>query len=128
MEQAARTIAQALRRERAGQYRLALVGALRVQALIALRQGEVDTATHALVEGLALARAMPYPHGEGRLLEVYGRLHAQQGEFAPACERLAAALAIFRRLGARKDGERAEEQLLSTASLSHVIRHPGLPR
>jgi tetratricopeptide (TPR) repeat protein len=118
IEQAARTLAEALRRERAGQYRLALVGALRVRALIALRQGEVDTAAQALEEGLALARAMPHPHGEGRLLEVYGRLHTQQGAPGPACECLAAALAIFRRLGARKDGERAEEQLLSTPLLS----------
>jgi tetratricopeptide (TPR) repeat protein len=117
IEQAARAIAEALRRERTGQYRLALVGALRVQALIVLRQGEVATATHALEEGLSLARAMPYPHGEGRLLEVYGRLHTKQGEPNSARERLEAALAIFRRLGARKDGERTE-QLLSILPLS----------
>jgi hypothetical protein len=40
-------------------------------------------------------------------------MHAQKGEPELARERLEAALAIFRRLGARKDVERAE-QMLST--------------
>jgi hypothetical protein len=56
---------------------------------------------------------MPYPHGEGRLLEVYGRLHLAGGEPTAARERLEAALAVFRRLGARKDIERTE-RLLAT--------------
>jgi tetratricopeptide (TPR) repeat protein len=112
-DQAARTIEEALRRQRAGQLRRALAATLRVQALVALRQGTVQTAGDALEEGLALARAMPYPHGEGRLLAVYGRLHLERGEVTAARERLVAALAIFQRLGARKDLERTE-QLLAT--------------
>jgi tetratricopeptide (TPR) repeat protein len=114
-DRAARTIAEALRRQRAGQYRFALVDALRVQALVAQRQGHVQTAVDALEEGLRLARAMPYPHGEGRLLAVYGRLHLDQGDATAARERLEAALAIFRRLGARRDIERTA-QLLATLS------------
>jgi tetratricopeptide (TPR) repeat protein len=111
--QAAHTIADALRQARAAGYRLTLVGALRVQALVAMRQDDRLAAEHALEEGLALARPMPYPHGEGRLLEVYGLLHVQQHELDAARERLEAALAIFGRLGARKDLERTE-QLLTT--------------
>jgi hypothetical protein len=54
---------------------------------------------------------MPYSHAEGRLLHVYGEMHVAEGEPGPAQERLEAALAIFRRLGARKDAERVEQAL-----------------
>jgi hypothetical protein len=54
---------------------------------------------------------MQYPYAEARLLQVYGQLHAQQGDHEPARARLGAALAIFRRLGARKDIERTEHLL-----------------
>jgi hypothetical protein len=50
---------------------------------------------------------------EGRLLHVDGVLQLQQGRRAQARERLKAALAIFRRLGAGKDTE-GTEQLLAT--------------
>ena len=110
-DEAARVIAEAGRRARARTYRLTLVTTLRMQALVALRQGAVQTAVDALEEGLQLARALPYPHGEGRLLEVYGRLLLEHGETATARERLEAALAVFLRLGARKDAVRAEQLL-----------------
>ncbi|MGH2345833.1 MAG: tetratricopeptide repeat protein [Chloroflexota bacterium] len=48
---------------------------------------------------------MPYPHGEGRLLHVHDQLQARTGEPALARSSLDAALAIFQRLGARKDIE-----------------------
>jgi hypothetical protein len=54
---------------------------------------------------------MPYPHGEGRLLEAYGELHIQKRGLTTAHGRLHAALAIFRRLGAHKDAERTEQAL-----------------
>ena len=114
-EQAAPTISEAIRRQREGQYRFGLVSALRVQAQVALRQGERHVAEQALEEGLTFARAMPYPHSEGRLLEVYGALHLARGEMGAARELLEAALALFRGLGARKDGERIMD-LLSTIS------------
>jgi tetratricopeptide (TPR) repeat protein len=111
-EQASDVIGGALRRQRAAQYRLGMVGALRVQALIAMRQAQVGEAKRALDEGLALARPMPYPYGEARLLQVYALLHARLGEPEGARDRLDEAHAIFRRLGARNDIEWAE-QLLS---------------
>jgi tetratricopeptide (TPR) repeat protein len=110
-EQAARVITDAVRRARAAQYRLTLVGALRVQALVALRQGDMHSAEHVLEAGLSLAQAIPYPHGEGRLLEVYGQLHRDRGERTAARERLETALTIFRRLGASKDVERTKQNL-----------------
>jgi hypothetical protein len=54
---------------------------------------------------------MPYPYAEARLLHVYGLMHAQKGGPEPARERLEAALALFRRLGARKDAERVEQAI-----------------
>ena len=39
-------------------------------------------------------------------------MHAKKGEPGSARERLEAALAIFRRLGARKDAERVEQALM----------------
>jgi tetratricopeptide (TPR) repeat protein len=109
---AEQTIEQALRRARAEGLRLFLVVALWVQAMILTRRQEWDAAASALDEGLALARATPYPYAEALLLHAYGRLHIERGEGAEARERLEAALASFRRLGARKDVEQVE-QLLS---------------
>lgn len=111
--QAEQTIDQALRRMRAENLRLMLANALRVHAMILIRQARWDAATSALEEGLAVACAMPYPYAKGRLLQVYGQMHTARGEPFPARERLEAALAVFRWLGARKDIEQVA-QLLAT--------------
>lgn len=84
--------------------------------MVALRQQYWEEATTALEEGVALARSMPYPYAEGRLLHVYGQMHIQKGEPALARERLEAALAIFQRLGARKDIEQVEQAIADLAS------------
>jgi tetratricopeptide (TPR) repeat protein len=73
---------------------LALVDALRVQGMVLAKQGQGETAEQVLEEGLALARQMPYPYAEARILEQLGRIDE--------------ALAIFQRLGAKKDIERLE--------------------
>jgi hypothetical protein len=44
---------------------------------------------------------MADPYVEGRLLHVYGAMHASKGQPVPARQRLGEALAILRRLGAR---------------------------
>jgi tetratricopeptide (TPR) repeat protein/transcriptional regulator with XRE-family HTH domain len=105
------TAALAISRSRTEGGQLMLVDALRVQAMIALQAQRWEDARGALEEGLALARVMPYPYAEARLLQVYGSLHVERGEPEQARERLEAALAIFRRLGARKDIERTEHLL-----------------
>jgi tetratricopeptide (TPR) repeat protein len=104
-EHAARVVADAIRRARAQHYQLALVAALRVQAIVASRQGRWAEAVAVLEEGLALTRSLSYPYAEGRLLHLYGATHVQKGEPEPARAWLEAALAIFQRLGARKDLE-----------------------
>jgi tetratricopeptide (TPR) repeat protein len=114
--QAEQTIEQALRRARVEQLRLFLVDALRVQAMLACRQERWTQAVDALEEGLALARAMPYPYAEARLLHVYGVVRAQQEKPEAARERLGAALGIFQHLGARMDIEQVERDLAARAT------------
>jgi tetratricopeptide (TPR) repeat protein/transcriptional regulator with XRE-family HTH domain len=106
-------VGQAIMRAQATNYRLAWVNALRVQAMVRICQEQWDEAEQALEAGLALAQSMPYPHGQARLLQVYGEMHVKRGEPVRAQERLAAALAIFCRLGARKDAERAEQAIVA---------------
>jgi tetratricopeptide (TPR) repeat protein/transcriptional regulator with XRE-family HTH domain len=108
---AERVCADAISRAQAAQMRTVVVDALRVQARVAMAQGCWSEAQRSLDEGLHMARGMGYPYAEGRLLHVYGELHRRQGEPAAAREQLEAALAIFRRLGARKDAEWAEQAI-----------------
>jgi tetratricopeptide (TPR) repeat protein len=116
MAEAEQVVTQAIRRMHDNHIRLDLPDALRVRAMIALRQEHWPEAEQALEEGLALTRRMPYPYAEAHLLHVYGEMHAQKGEAEPARERLEAALAIFQRLGARKDVERVEQALSTLPS------------
>jgi tetratricopeptide (TPR) repeat protein len=122
---AADLLARALARARAECDRLTLVSALRIQALACMRQQRWDDAQGSLEEGLALARAMPHPYAEARLLHVYGLLYAQKQELAPAHERLEAALAIFRRLGAPNHAEQVEQAI---TSLQCVPPHAAAPQ
>jgi predicted ATPase/class 3 adenylate cyclase len=115
LQDAAREAAEAVGHGRAFRSSLELMEGLRVQALIALRQSRWDVAAEVLEESLGLARGMPYPYGEARLLQVYGQMHLQQGEPELARERLEAALAAFQRLGARKDAERAAQAMADVA-------------
>ena len=109
--QAEQVIAQALRRARAEELRLMLVDALRVRALLCIRQRHWTAAASALEEGLAVARSMPHPYAEARLLQVIGQLQVEQGAPERAREPLQVALGTFQQLGARKDVERSERLL-----------------
>jgi tetratricopeptide (TPR) repeat protein/transcriptional regulator with XRE-family HTH domain len=108
---AAAVARRAVTRARAEHDRLSLVDALGVQAMVATREEHWAEAACALEEGLSLARSMPYPYAEAHLLYAHAEMHAQRGERDAARERLEAALAIFQRLGARKDAERVEQTL-----------------
>jgi tetratricopeptide (TPR) repeat protein len=79
----------------------ALAEALWVEARVALRRQHWQAAERAVGEGLAIARRLRHPYREARLLRVSGELHRQRGEAAPARAQWEAALALFRRLGAR---------------------------
>jgi hypothetical protein len=98
--------------------RLTLVDALRVQALLAIRKQRWTAAEQALEEGLTLARGMPHPYAEARLLHLYGALHMQKGEPEQVRARLEGARAIFRRIGARRDIERVEHEMAALPARS----------
>jgi transposase len=111
MARAQEVLEPTLARLRAERLRVALVHALGVEARLALRQERWREAIQALDEGVSLARAIPYPYGEARLLHLDGLLQLQRHAPARAREQLEAALAIFARLGARRDRERADQVL-----------------
>jgi tetratricopeptide (TPR) repeat protein len=95
---------------------LGLLGiALLVHAMVATRRGRWQEAERALAEGLEIGRRWSSEAADGGapFLEAYGQWRAAKGEPERAREKLEAALAMFRRLGARRDIERIE-QLLGT--------------
>ncbi len=127
-EEAAGVAARAVDRARAHQHHVVLVDALRVGALVSCRAGRRAEAVSLLDEGLALARAIPYPFAEARLLHVYGEVEAMatDGPHGPhaahvARERLEAALALYERLGARKDAADAREDLAALPYRRHLL-------
>jgi tetratricopeptide (TPR) repeat protein len=111
LAEAAAAVSQAIDGMRSDDNLLNLVDALRVQALIAIRQVDWALAERALDEGLTHARRMPYPYAEARLLHAYGQLHLQRDERAAARGRLEEALTIFERLGARRHALQVAQSL-----------------
>lgn len=79
-------------RGRAQGEKLALADALRVQGMVLARLGQNDEAAAVLEEGLELARSLPYPYAEARILEELGLLEQHQGEPDQPQERLEGAL------------------------------------
>jgi len=92
--------------------RLALPDALRIQAMTAIARQRWEEAEQTLEEGLALTRHIGFPYAEARLLHAYGLMHLRNAEAGPAHERLAAAQALFQKLGAHKDLERVTQDLI----------------
>ncbi len=111
---------QAVERARAQHNYVILVEALRIRAMIRRREGRSEEALSDLEEGLTLARAMPYPYAEARLLHVLGAVQVgREGDPAEALDQarkaLAAALVIAERLGARADAAAIRQDLSSLA-------------
>jgi tetratricopeptide (TPR) repeat protein/transcriptional regulator with XRE-family HTH domain len=87
LDQAADVVERALARARPESMRLVLVEALRIQAMVALRREHWEEAAMCLEEGITLARRMPYPYAEARLLDLQGQLSARPGDPATAAPR-----------------------------------------
>ncbi|HLJ69560.1 MAG TPA: tetratricopeptide repeat protein [Chloroflexota bacterium] len=88
-----------------------LVEACWVWGLTLTRLGRHEEADHTLHDALVLARRLPFPYAEARVLLVHGGCYAAQGEAGRAAEALDQALTIFRRLGAKEDAVRVEAML-----------------
>lgn len=67
-----------------------------------------EEARSAFEEALALARQLPYPYAEARLLTALSSVEDKEEDAAGARKHQEEALAIFRRLGAKKGVEHAE--------------------
>jgi hypothetical protein len=90
--------------------RVMLVNALRIQAMVAHRQGDRDTAETTLAEAVTLADAISYPYAKAQALFIWARL-APDDEASQ--ERLREAHTIFTRLGASGDAALSERALKS---------------
>jgi tetratricopeptide (TPR) repeat protein len=106
---AEQTAARAVQANRGQQ--IHLVDALRIQAMVLIRQERYEQAERSLAEGVELARSLPYPYAEARMLFEEGVMRMRRGQVEPGRDRLMEARAIFRRLGARRDIKLTEEQL-----------------
>ncbi len=104
-DQAADVAREATTRAHHDRDHIALADALWVRAQVETRRGLWPEAER------TLARPMPYPFAEGRLLHAYGVLSQEKGEPRQARAYLEEALAIFRRLGARAEAARAQRAL-----------------
>jgi tetratricopeptide (TPR) repeat protein len=103
-------------RARAEQHQLALIAALRVQALLALRRQAWQEAARSLDEALSLSRALPSSYDEARTLYLYGLLDARRGAAPAAHNRLQEALDILNWLGERLYAEHVERALADLPS------------
>jgi tetratricopeptide (TPR) repeat protein/transcriptional regulator with XRE-family HTH domain len=111
IEEAVAMIEQSISRASAMNLRLALVDALRVQAMLATHQGRWPEAEAASEQALSLAREMRYPYAEVKVLYDSGLMSVQQGKPAQAREQFEAARAICGRLGERLYAEHVEQAL-----------------
>jgi tetratricopeptide (TPR) repeat protein len=111
LRQAEQVLTPLLAETRAAQLRLVLCDALRVQGVLATRQGRWQAAEEELEEALGLARAFPHPYGEAKILMWFGYLQLERHDREQAQRRFEAALAILGRLGERLYARRIEQLL-----------------
>jgi tetratricopeptide (TPR) repeat protein len=105
-------LAECREQTRAHHYLLVLVEALRIQAVLSLRQARYPEVEAALEEALRLARQIHYPYVEAKALSTNGDLLAACGQQSRAREQYAAALAILRPLGEVLYAKRIERALV----------------
>jgi tetratricopeptide (TPR) repeat protein len=122
LDQAEKMVGQALATAKERQHQLFIPGVLRVQGMILTQQGNWVEAESRFAEAISMARSMPYPYEEACALYEYGLLDIAREEPAQGRERLQEAAAIFRRLGAQKDVERAEQALATPDRSADLAR------
>jgi hypothetical protein len=104
-------LAELMAEARETQMRPALIEALRVLALVWIKQHRWEEAEHTLEETLALCQALLHLYAEAKTLPIFGQLHLQQGAIMLAREHLEAALVILDKLGERLYTSRIEQVL-----------------
>ena len=115
-------LAGAHRQSMASRSRASLPDVLLHSAKFAARQKRWDDAVQSLEQGIAIAQEIELPYHEALLIEEYGRVEAARGKSERAWLHMDNALAIFRRLGAAVEVERADRSL---SLLTSAIRSPS---
>jgi tetratricopeptide (TPR) repeat protein len=87
---------------------LALLDVLRVRGLLCLQRQHWQEGLDLLEQALRLARGMPHPYAEAKVLYTAGCLEAARGDPGTARRHLTAALTICTHLGERLYAERIE--------------------
>jgi predicted ATPase/transcriptional regulator with XRE-family HTH domain len=90
---------------------LALLDVLRVRGLLCIQQQRWQEGQEVLNQALTLARGMPHPYAEAKVLYASGCLEAARGDPARARQLFTAGLAICTRLGERLYAERIEREM-----------------
>lgn len=121
-ERAEELAADVIRHARAEGDHLALLDMLRVYGMVLTIQERWDEARRAFEEAVSLASRMPYPYAQARALTGLGKMFLAGGQPDQACQQLAEALAIFRRLGAKRDIQQVEGMLATVPQARHSIR------
>jgi class 3 adenylate cyclase/tetratricopeptide (TPR) repeat protein len=98
-------------RAEAQQHTLALLDVLRVRGLLHTRKERPKEGREVLEQALSLARSLPHPYAEAKLLYVVGQLEAASGDTRAAREHFTAALAICGELGERLYAHRIEREM-----------------
>lgn len=95
--------------------RCALADALRIQMLVAAREGRWEDALADGEGALSVARSLPYPYAEAKTLYTLGQLLLRRDETERGYEHLAAARAILSRLGEHLYAQRIDRVLALAA-------------
>ncbi len=109
-------VSACVNRATAENIRLALVDALRVRTLYALRTGNRKEAAQALGHALELAQQIGYPYGKAKLLYTRGMLESEGGDPNCAHKSYAGALELLRPLEERLYAKRCEWAMDSLSS------------
>ncbi|HEY7834981.1 MAG TPA: AAA family ATPase [Ktedonobacterales bacterium] len=105
-------LARAIARAEAAELRPALVSALRVRALLAIRQQNWHDAEAAIERALPVARTIRDPYAEAKVLYTTGLLETARGDQALSQRAMTAALTILDQLGERLYAAHIQEALL----------------
>ncbi|HZC04547.1 MAG TPA: AAA family ATPase [Ktedonobacterales bacterium] len=109
--QARELATQSISRAAAEHNRLALIEALRVGGMVAIRQGRWQEAENNLNEALSLSQTMQCPYHEARVRYVFGLLGVARAAADQASRQLIAARATLRTLGERLYCDHVERAL-----------------
>ena len=92
----------------------AVAAAARCRALLLAAEGDLDAASHAIEEALAIQETLDLPYELARALLVKGQIHRRNKEKLQARASIERAVALFEELGSAAWAQRARRELART--------------